>query len=293
MDTSSVFIAHEFTTKIREALRGALKRAFEGTGFIPVYADDDVGQRHILDKIKTMIDESEFVIFDISNPAKPNVFLELGYSMSMGKRCYLICQTGTSIVSDLAGIDRIEYESYEKLVDLIKSIIVPKEVQIASEIVLLQKCRYHEGDNCDESELLKNSVSHYAAIKLHHKFGSEVEDAESLSGRVWKANLSSIRAHLIYGPYEPLSSAGKYRVFFKLKLNHNSYGAEPVLTIDICGAAFADRHIYPAEFIKPKVYQLFALDFNYNGTGLLEYRVYNMSLRGTVWVDYVAVMKLG
>lgn len=292
MKPSAFFVIHEFTPKIRDDLRGAIKRAFRGTSFEPAYADDDVGQRHILEKIKTMIEEAEFIICDVSNSAKPNVFLELGYAIAFEKRCYIICEAGTPIASDLAGIDRIEYESYEKLVNQIRRGIAQKEIQIGSQIVALRKARYREEDAYSESDILKMSIARYAAIDLRHKFGTEVSDTEASSGKAWKANLSTTRNHLIYGPYEILPDAGKYRVFFKLKLSHNSFGANPVLKLDVFGAAHAERHIYAAEFNQPKRYQLFALDFDYSGAGPLEYRIYNISQSGTVWVDYIAVAKI-
>ncbi|MBI2859564.1 MAG: hypothetical protein HYX90_10840 [Chloroflexi bacterium] len=209
----------------------------------------------------------------------------------MGSDAIITCRTGTNIPSDLKGIDRIEYDSYKQLVRQLKSMVLPREIQTTTQTMMLRQHRFKEGDAQNETELVRAAVRRYSAIDLSHKFGSAVIDSDALAGEAWKANLSLTRGHIIFGPYDTLPKPGKYRVLFKIKLSHNSFGEEPALTLDIPGYAYADRHVYPAEFKKPKAYQFFSLDFDYEGKGKLEYRIYNMTLRGTVWVDYIAVVK--
>ncbi len=120
-----VFIAHVFTESEIDDLRRAISDAFKDTPFSPYYADVDIREGHILlDKIVENVRNTEFGIYDISLPNKPNVFLELGISMGLGKPYYLICKSGTEIPSDLAGLDRIEYSSFLQLTTHILNKIV-------------------------------------------------------------------------------------------------------------------------------------------------------------------------
>jgi len=250
-----------------------------------------VSQEQIFNKISGLIAGAEFVVFDISYPERPNVFLELGCAFALSKRCYIVCRSGTPIPSDLAGLDRIEYESYAKLAAHLRKFVVPREAEIANKILELRRIRYRDEDLCDEDGLLKSAVSHHLGIYLRHKFGSEVADPDASTGRAWMADLSFARNHFVYGPYERLSSAGSYRVVFKLKVSQNAYAPHPELKLDVFGGAHSERHLYAAEFSKAGVYQFFGLDFEYVSGEPVEYRVYNIGQTGRVWVDYIAVTK--
>jgi hypothetical protein len=110
------FVAHEFSVEKKDDLRRAIEEALADLGLTPYYADGELRQGHIfMDKILPKIQHTRFGIYDISNPHKANVFLELGAAIAMGKPRFLICGTGTEIPADLAGLDRIEYESYSDL----------------------------------------------------------------------------------------------------------------------------------------------------------------------------------
>jgi len=120
-----VFVGHVFAHSEIDDLRKAISKAFRRTPFAPYYADVDVQEGHILiDKIIEKIRQTEFGIYDISLPEKPNVFVELGMSMGSGKPYYLIARSGSKIPADLAGLDRIEYVSYTDLSNQIKEKIV-------------------------------------------------------------------------------------------------------------------------------------------------------------------------
>jgi hypothetical protein len=73
---------------------------------------------HIMKKIETFIRGSDFSIFDISG-WNPNVTLELGFAMAAGDQWYIAIDPSKTEVkevpSDLRGLDRIEYGSYEEL----------------------------------------------------------------------------------------------------------------------------------------------------------------------------------
>jgi len=120
------FVAHEFSREKKDDLRKAIEEALVDSGLTPYYADAELRQGHILmDKILPKIRHTRFGIYDISNPKKANVFLELGAAIAMGKPYFILCEAGTDIPADLQGLDRIEYQSYSDLTDQLK-VKIPK-----------------------------------------------------------------------------------------------------------------------------------------------------------------------
>ncbi len=116
------FVAHEFSAEKKDDLRRAIEEALAASGLTPYYADVEVRQGHIfMDKILPKIRHTRFGIYDISNPQKANVFLELGAAIAMGKPYFIVCWRDTEIPADLQGLDRIEYQSYSDLTDQLKA----------------------------------------------------------------------------------------------------------------------------------------------------------------------------
>jgi hypothetical protein len=110
------FVAHEFSAGQLDDLRKAVQDALRDIGLEPYFADKEIIEGQIfLNKILPKIRQSRFGIFDISNPAKPNVFIELGAALALGCRYYIIVREGVEIASDLQGLDRIQYHSFEHL----------------------------------------------------------------------------------------------------------------------------------------------------------------------------------
>ena len=75
-----------------------LKLHLRELGLKAYYADLEMRQSHILDKIRDMILKTQFGIFDISNPKKPNVFLELGLAIGAEQPFYIICGSSGQFV---------------------------------------------------------------------------------------------------------------------------------------------------------------------------------------------------
>ena len=114
--SAEYFVAHEFSAEQIDDLRAAIDSALSGSGLTSYYADTELRQGHIFkDKILHKIRVSRFGIYEISNPSKPNVFLELGAGLALGKPCIIICRKGTQVPADLQGLDRVEYQSYRDL----------------------------------------------------------------------------------------------------------------------------------------------------------------------------------
>lgn len=112
-----VFVGHELTADMIADLRQAVDSALKGSGLAAYYADKELvpNKQIFLDKILPVIHHSAFGIYDISSPEKPNVFLELGAGLARRNICIIICRSGTNILSNLQGLDRIEYRSFEDL----------------------------------------------------------------------------------------------------------------------------------------------------------------------------------
>lgn len=154
------FVAHEFSIQEKDDLREAIEKAFEGTGMYAYYADVEVRNTHILSKIKEKILTTQFGIYDISNPSKPNVFIELGLAMGAEKTFYIICRKGTTIPADLAGLDRIEYESYKKLTELIKTKLADAFSKPIIEVTLPRLQNLNSWDSPDIKEWLEEPIGH-------------------------------------------------------------------------------------------------------------------------------------
>lgn len=111
-----------------------------------VFADEQITNRHILDKIIEYIRDSRFSLFDIT-AWNPNVTLELGIAIGHRQSYYLLFNpTGSreTVPADLGGIDRIQYSSYKELSDgltrlLLQEFGVPQEGrEMAAQLEALQ-----------------------------------------------------------------------------------------------------------------------------------------------------------
>lgn len=112
------FVAHELTKREINRLRPVIDKAV-GEIFPNLksyYADREL-RGDIKCKICRKIRSSKLGIYEISkrcnecrNP-NPNVIWELGLAYGFGKPAILILKKNSKVISDLAGLDRIEYKS--------------------------------------------------------------------------------------------------------------------------------------------------------------------------------------
>lgn len=269
-------------------LRDAIERAFNRTGLKAYYADIEIRQSHILGKIADMIFHTQFGIFDISNPMKPNVFLELGFAMAAKKPYYLICKKGTDIPANLEGLDRIEYESYKQLSSLIKELIVEGEISRLKERL--------SSEVFSENEVIRNSIRVYQSdsSRMHHATGISVKDRDAENHTSWHVGASMpCPIHIMYGPYQSLPKQGPYKAIFRIKIDDNS-NIKEILHIDVISNSnpLLNTHssLRGIHFKCPNKYQLFGVEFNYLNEPDVEYRVIKLSQERQVWVDYVAIV---
>lgn len=290
------FVAHEFSAQERDDLREAIHRAFEGSDLTAYYADLDVRQNigHILQKIKDVILTTQFGIYDVSNPKKPNVFIELGFAIAANKPSYIICKKGTEIPADLAGLDRIQYESYKNLTHLLRTKIVEREIS---------KSKLRHGMESYEREILLKPIKLYQAEELFHRWGKETEDLDATNRKAWSVippmpislKVRGLDTHIVYGPYESLPEPGTYKALFKIKTGDNS-DPYPILRLEIHCDSIPEmskkdfKDIAGVEFNCPGVYQLFDLNFEYQDQCDIQYRV-RILKELSVWIDYLALVK--
>ena len=93
----------------------SIHMAFEGCGLNPLHGEEVPFQQRI-DRIK----RSQFGIYDLSNVGKPDVWLEIGAALAMGKKVYPLCKRGASLPEAIQSFDRIEYDDFPSLTEKLK-----------------------------------------------------------------------------------------------------------------------------------------------------------------------------
>ena len=114
-----VFIAYPYEFDRTENYRSVFKALAEECKIEFAFADEQITSVHILEKIRSMIESSQFGIYDISG-WNSNVTLELGLALGLGEKAYIAINPTykpdvLDTPADLRGIDRIEYVSMEQL----------------------------------------------------------------------------------------------------------------------------------------------------------------------------------
>ena len=110
-----IFVGHVFNREQIDDLRPAIIAGVPIAGGGIWFADEHPGTGQLFEKIAAGIDASFACIFEVTDTTRANVFLELGFALAKEKRCVLICRKGTNVPVDLAGFERLEYESYADL----------------------------------------------------------------------------------------------------------------------------------------------------------------------------------
>lgn len=117
-DRRQVFVAYSYRLYPKADYRKLYKAIEKKYDVTFIFADEKITNMHIMKKIETFIRGSDFCVFDISG-WNPNVTLELGFAMALGDEWYIALDPSKTEVrevpSDLRGLDRIEYSSYDEL----------------------------------------------------------------------------------------------------------------------------------------------------------------------------------
>jgi DNA-binding CsgD family transcriptional regulator len=119
IERKAVFVAYPYTLVEEDYRRPYLDAAKEYAVRFE-FADLQISDKHILEKIESMIARTAFSIFDLTG-WNPNVTLELGIAIGSKKRRFLLfnpshhTNPAEDVLADVRGFDRIHYGSYSEL----------------------------------------------------------------------------------------------------------------------------------------------------------------------------------
>jgi hypothetical protein len=111
----NVFVGHPFANRFPTK---KFRKIFKELPFKVMYGNTDLQTEHLLDVMRANVLKADFSIFDLSD-WNPNVALELGLAQGLkkkpGKPYYIVLNTRRSdnVPSDIQGIQRLEYTSYD------------------------------------------------------------------------------------------------------------------------------------------------------------------------------------
>jgi hypothetical protein len=115
-ESRTVFVAYPYSFP-RDDYRGVFSEVAEEHRVEFSFADEQLTNKHILEKIEGMMASAAFSLFDITE-WNPNVALELGLAYGRRLDYYILfnpTKGNADVLSDVRGIDRIEYRSHKEL----------------------------------------------------------------------------------------------------------------------------------------------------------------------------------
>ena len=122
------FVGHRFLTNIEQSLRFNLIHLLSPFGVVLRWSGYDLSAQDVFADVVSGIKEADVCVFDnLGTLNRPNVYIEIGIAHALGKPI-IVCEyagsasgrgrripdTG-SVPSDLQGLIRIQYRSYEEL----------------------------------------------------------------------------------------------------------------------------------------------------------------------------------
>jgi len=103
-----VFVGMPFADEYKDSYEYGIKLALEANGLIPYVANEDISIKDVMCKICFEMQSAKILIYNISG-LNQNVMLELGLSYGLGKETIIIKDKSTKPISDIAGIEYVEY----------------------------------------------------------------------------------------------------------------------------------------------------------------------------------------
>jgi hypothetical protein len=125
-DNRKIFVAYAYNLFPADDYRRVFKDLSKAFKVEFRFADERITSLHIMSKIRDMIKESAFGIYDISS-WNPNVTLELGLAIGMRAQFFIVFnpekQDLSEVPSDIRGMDRLQYRSYSELEQRLASLL--------------------------------------------------------------------------------------------------------------------------------------------------------------------------
>lgn len=127
-DNREIFVAYPWALYERRAsykqaytsMEAALKVKF-------VFAEQRVSSGHVLTKIRDMIEQAAFGVYDVSG-WNANVTMEYGMALGMGRKTFIAFNPAKTelgdVPSDVRGYDRLQYRDLEELTAKVESLVV-------------------------------------------------------------------------------------------------------------------------------------------------------------------------
>ena len=121
-DIKKVFVAMSFSENMKK-IRRCIEEAIRDNGYEPILIDSKEHNNQIVPEIYAEIDESLFVIADLTGQ-RGGVYYEAGYAVAKNKPLIICCKKGEITHFDVAQINTIFWEDendlYERLCNRIK-----------------------------------------------------------------------------------------------------------------------------------------------------------------------------
>jgi hypothetical protein len=109
-----VFVAMPFNPRNQDLFKLAIRPALEEAKLEPWKADETIDNIDVMCKICQAVQESAYVIADISE-WNANVLFEMGLAYGVGKNVAILKEKKASVPVDLKGLEYVEYESIVEL----------------------------------------------------------------------------------------------------------------------------------------------------------------------------------
>ncbi len=104
------FVVMQFSSQYNDVYFEVIKSVCEEQKIEILRIDEENGPGIIIQDITRSINESKFIIADIS-PVNPNVFYEVGYAHALNKPTILIAEKGTNLPFDVSSFRTLFYEN--------------------------------------------------------------------------------------------------------------------------------------------------------------------------------------
>ncbi len=111
-----VFVGMHFSDELKQTWE-TIQSACAELGLNAKQAKDSVGSQSIIDQIIRLIEDAEFLIFDLSYE-RPNVYYEIGYAHGIGNEPYeilLIADESATIHFNISQFTSRKYKNQEEL----------------------------------------------------------------------------------------------------------------------------------------------------------------------------------